>query len=122
MRSDKNHYGAVGCYVMMKMSEWNEKYVPEWDEPYENKGGLMMRFIHSCSKNGNMVDKIIFKDGLSLGWSDNNHDTKVDGYDLIKVGGTIYEYSKNKNKISINDIDLIYKDLTPQNCNIANRL
>ena len=132
MRSDKNHYGAVGCYVMMKRSEWNEKFVPEWDEPYENKGGLMMRFIHSCSKNGNIVDKILFKDGtlcenayeeygLTLGWSDNNQD-KYDGYDLIKVGGTIYEYSKNKNKIKIEDIDLIYKDLIPPNCNIANRL
>ena len=119
MRTKKGAYGETGCFCMVKRDTWNNQHIPS------NSNGL----AYSLLANSTAKTIIQFKGGateegsaynLSINYSANLNGAEYKGYDLVAVGALYSNYSDTK--LNIDDIEVLYLDLTLPNQSTANRL
>ena len=119
MRAQKDGYGATGCYCMVKKDTWNSQHIPS------NTNGLAFSLFENSSRN----TIVQFKDGSSEPGSNYNllitysgvlRGAEYKGYDLVVVNALYNNYDAIQLKIE--DIDVLYLDLTLPNQSTTNRL
>ena len=110
LRVNKNNYGASGCYVRCKRSEWNKMLL---DDTNEN-------FMKVMFANG--TTKLLFKDGTEANGS--AHSIEIDrcdstveiytkeGYDYLPLQLQIQNSNKEEVESLLNRIDKIVYDMS----------
>ena len=123
MRNEKDGYGATGCYCMVKKDEWNSKHIPA------HTSGYAYSLFDQCATNGKYQTFLQFNDGsvvdaseyeLRVTYSDVLRGAEYNGYDLVSVSALYQNYSTNT--IDVDQIDLLYVDLTLPGHTASNRL